>query len=166
MGGFPNRPDLATFGPDVINTGIIKDPSRQLSAETFNLLKFQVAGLGLTGFRAMLAFLCTGPTSPLARVEAWNPRGLTSDPFGDPTITRIGTGEYDVEYPTPVLDQAGSDAALSFAYGVGMIIEPSQTVLTHVMVSPLLGNAAGVKVAIFDGTLAPIDGYRIAILIG
>ncbi len=166
MGGFPNRPDLATFGPDVVNTGIVKDPSRQLSAETFNLLKYQVAGLGLTAFRAYLAFEAVASPPLLARVEAWNPRGLTSDPFGDPTITRIGAGNYEIVYASPVTDQGGSDVALSLTHGVGMILDPSSVTFRLVMVSPLTGNAAGVKVAIFNSAAALTDGNRVGILIG
>jgi hypothetical protein len=166
MGGFPNRPDLATFGPDVVNTGIVKDPSRQLSAEIFNLLKYQVAGLGLTAFRAMLRFTCAVSPVPSARAEVWNPRGLTSDPFGDPSITRIGAGEYNVVYPSPVLDQLEASVALSFTHGLGMVSMPSSTTLRHVTVNPLTGESAGMKVCVFNAAGTRVDGDTVVIFIG
>jgi hypothetical protein len=166
MGGFPNRPDLASFGPDVVNTGIVRDPTRELAAATFNLMRFQVAGLGVVAMRAMLRFSALDPPVQLARAEAWNPKGLTSDPFGDPEITRVGPGEYDVVYPSPVLDQGGASAALSFTHGFGVIGTPSSIVLRHVLVTPLVGNAAGVKVAIFDASGSAVDGEDVAIFIG
>lgn len=166
MGGFPNRPDLASFGPDVVNTGITRDPTRQLSASTFNLIRFQVAGLGIVSMGAMLRFSALDPPVLLARAETWNPKGLSSDPFGDPEITRVGAGEFDIVYTSPVLDQGSAAAALSFSHGFGTVTTPSSTVLRHVLVSPLVGNAAGVKVCVFDGAGSPVDGEDVAIYIG
>jgi hypothetical protein len=145
MGGFPNRPDLASFGPDVVNTGITRDPTRQLSASTFNLIKYQLGGLGVVSMLAMLRFSGADPPVQLARAEAWNPKGLTSDPYGD---------------------QAGAMAVLSFAHGFGVVTTPSLNVLRHVLVTPLSGNAAGVKVCVFDGSGSLVDGEDVAIYIG
>jgi hypothetical protein len=166
MPGFPNRPALTTFGPDAVDTRAIRDPSRELGAATFNLMKFQLAGMGVLSPRAFLQFLADTDRTISARAEAWNPRGLTSSPFAAPTITRIDVGEYDVVYDSPVVDERGEDVALSFRWGWGVVVTPSSTVLKHVMVTPLTGSANGVKVATFDATGTLEDGEVVAILIG
>lgn len=166
MSGFPNRPDLATFGPDAVNTRAVRDPSRELDASTWNLLRFQVAGLGIITPRAYLQFLTTAEVTISARAEAWNPRGLTSAPFTAPAITRVGAGNYNVIYASPVTDQAGASVALSFTRGLGFIVTPSAVVLKHVLVTPLVGNANGVKVAVFSAAGALEDGSIVGILIG
>jgi hypothetical protein len=166
MPGFPARPDLATFGPDAVNTRAVRDPSRELDAATWNLLRFQVAGLGVISPRAYLEFLATAAMTISARAEAWNPRGLTSAPFTPPTITRVGTGNYSVVYASPVTDQAGASVALSFTRGMGFVVTPSAIVLKHVLVTPLVGSSNGVKVAVFNAAGALEDGSVVGILIG
>lgn len=166
MPGFPSRPDLAAFGPDAVNTRAVRDPSRELDAASWNLLRFQVAGLGLIAPRAYLEFLATAAVTISARAEAWNPRGLISAPFTAPVITRVGTGNYNVVYASPVVDEAGASVALSFTRGFGFILTPSAIVLKHVLVTPLAGSANGVKVAIFNSAAALEDGSVVGILIG
>jgi hypothetical protein len=166
MSGFPNRPDLATFGPDAVNTRAVRNPSRELDAAKYNLLKFQVAGLGVLTPRAYLEFLCTAAVTISARAEVWNPRGLTSAPFTPPVITRVGTGNYSVVYASPVTDDLGASVALSFASGRGAVVTPSAIVLQSVMVSPLSGVPNGVKVALFNAAGALADGSIVAIWIG
>lgn len=166
MSGFPNRPGLASYGPDVVNTRPVRDPSRELSADTFNLMRFQTAGMGLVSARAFFSFTADNPAVQLDRAEAWNPDGNTASPFDDPNITRQNTGEYDVEYTTPVTDRNGDSVALSFAWGFGVVITPSLTVIKTVMVTPLSGTANGVKVAIFNAAGSAEDGNDVAIWIG
>lgn len=166
MSGFPNRPDLAAFGPDSVNTRAVRDPTRELSATTFNLMKFQLAGLGIVGMRAMLRFTTAQPPVILARAEAWNPRGLTAAPFASPVVTRLGLGLYNVVYTSPVTDEAGNSVALSFTHGIGCTLAASSTVLKHVMVTPLSGSANGVKVAAFSAAGTAEDIGSVAIFLG
>jgi hypothetical protein len=158
MGGFPNRPALSTFGPDAVNTRAIRDPERELSAEQWNLLKFQVAGLGIVLPRAHLRFTAVASPQLLARAEAWNPRGLTSAPFANPTLTRVAQGNYDVTYTSPVTDMDGASVALSFTHGFGFPLTESSTLFRYVQVTPKTGTANAVKVCIFDaaGTLQDV----------
>jgi hypothetical protein len=167
MSGFPNRPDLASFGPDFIDTRPIRDPEREVGASVLNLMKFQVAGLGVVATRAYVAFTAVNPPVLLARAEVWNPRGLTTAPFQDPTITRIATGNFEVVWNSPVTDKDGNSVAISLSHGFGTELTPSSTTLRHVKVTPLSGNAAGVKVACFDsaGVLTAITS-GVAIYVG
>jgi hypothetical protein len=166
MPGFPNRPDLATFGSDAVNTRAVRDPSRELSADYWNLLKYQVAGMGLLAWRAHVRFTANTNPTLLGRAEAWNPRGLTSAPFTNPVLTKLATGRYSVVYASPVTDEAGASVALSFAYGTGFLLTPSLTVLKTVVVTPLSGSANGVHVAVYNAAGALEDGNNVGILIG
>lgn len=165
--GFPNRPDLAALGPTVVNLHPVGNPEKEATAAQWNLLRWQVAGLGLVAMRAHLIFAAAAGSQPIRwRQEAWNPRALTTTPHQDPTITRIGTGQYDVVYNSPVPDELGELVALSFRHGLGTIVTPSQTTFRHVMVSPLSGTPAGVKVMVLDAAGAAVDGHDVSILIG
>lgn len=166
MGGFPNRPDLASFGPTLVDVAAVRDPTREVGAALLNLMRSQLAGMGIVLPLALLRFSAAPSPAVLARAEAWNPRGLTSAPFADPQLTRNGAGDYDVVYTSPVTDADGASAALSFTFGFGTVVTPSQTVFRHVMVTPLSGNSAGVKVRVLDAAGGSIDGHDVAILIG
>lgn len=166
MGGFPNRPDLAGFGPTLQDTTAVRDPTRHVGAALFNLMRHQLAGLGIVLPLAMLRFSAAPSPAVIMRAEAWNPRGLTSAPFDNPALTRIGTGNYEVVYTSPVTDDAGVSAVLAFSYGLGTVVTPSQSAFRHVMVTPLTGNSAGVKVMVLDAAGSGVDGHDVAILIG
>lgn len=157
MTGFPNRPDLASFGPDFVDTRAVRDPSRELSASVLNLMKFQVAGMGVVMARAHLRFTAVASPVLLARAEVWNPRGLSSTPFQNPEITRVAQGNFEVTYNSPVTDKDGSNVALSFSHGWGFPLTPSSTTFRYVQVTPLSGSANGVKVAIMDAAGALQD---------
>ena len=163
---FPTRPDLGAFGPDAVNTRAVRSPSRELDARSWNLVKYQLAGLGLITARAYLQFLCTAECTIAARAEVWNPKGLSSAPFTPPVIERVDVGNYSVVYPSPVTDQAGAAVALSFAWGLGAIVTPSALVLRTVLVTPLVGVPSGVTVALFDASGALTDDSVVAIWIG
>jgi hypothetical protein len=166
MTSFPNRPDLAALGPDAVDVYPVRDPSRALSAARFNLMKFQLAGLGVVTPLAFLSFSADTSPAVISRAEAWNPSGLTASPFNDPSLTKQATGNYDVEYTTPVTDKDGNSVALSFSWGFGVVVTPSLAVRKSVMVTPLSGTANGVKVCVFDASDALEDGNDVAIWIG
>lgn len=166
MTGFPNRPDLSSFGPDAVNTRAIRDPSRELSADTFNLIRHQIAGLGAVLPRAFIKFRAQPSPVLLGRAEAWNPRGLTSAPFLDPTLARSTTGVYTVLYSSPVTDKDGASVALSFTWGIGMVINASTAdELWTCQVTPLSGFANAVQVGIFNAAGALTDGRDVALLL-
>ena len=167
MGGFPTRPDLASLGPTLVNAGRVLNPNKEATAEQYNLLRWQAAGMGIVSYRAKLVFTANSGAQPiLARGEAWNPRGLTTGAYANPTITRIGVGNYDVEYPASVPDMDGESVPLVFEYGFGTVVTPSQTATRRVLVTPLFGVPSGVKVSIRDGADAVSDGNDVVVFIG
>ena len=167
MGGFPNRTDLASLGPVLVDSAPVVNPSKEATAGQFNLLRWQAAGLSLVSYRAWLIFTADAGSQPiLHRAEAWNPKGLATGPHVPPTITRIGTGVYDVLYPTQVPDQLDVLTSLAFVHGAGAVVTPSQTTFRHVMVTPLSGSPSGVKVVVQDAAGSAVDGHDVSILIG
>lgn len=170
MGGFPNRPDLAAFGPNAIDTRPVRDPSREMAAATWNLLRHQVAGMGVVSPRAFLRFTAgIGPVL-LARAEVWNPRGLTSAPFTNPEISRASTGQWVVTYDTPVTDADGVEVPLNFSWGMGVVCTPGSADATFVTVTPRVDEANAMHVTVRQlsegGTIELVDGHQVAILIG
>jgi hypothetical protein len=167
MGGFPNRPDLASLGPTLVDTAPVLNPSKEATSAQYNLLRWQAAGIGLLSYRAWLIFTANSGSQPiLLRAEAWNPKGLTTGANAPPVITRIGTGNYNVVYPTQVPDQANELTSLAFVHGVGQVVTPSQTTFRKVMVTPLSGSPSGVKVMVLDAAGSAVDGHDVSILIG
>jgi hypothetical protein len=167
MGGFPNRPDLAALGPTLVDARPVLNPNQEATAAQFNLLRWQVAGIGLVSHRALLIFTANSGAQPiLRRAEAWNPKGLSTGAHANPTITRNSTGNYDVLYPASVPDELGEMTSLAFAFGQGVVVTPSQTTQRVVVVTPLSGSPSGVKVKVFDSNADGIDGHNVAIFIG
>lgn len=165
--GFPHRPDLASLGPTLVDTAPVVNPTKEASAAQFNLLRWQTAGIGLLSYRAWLVFTANSGAQPiLHRAEAWNPRGLSTGPHVNPTITRIGIGNYDVLYPAQVPDDLGVLTTLAFVHGLGEVVTPSQTTFRHVMVTPLSGSPSGVKVVVQDAAGSAVDAHDVSILIG
>lgn len=165
--GFPSRPDLAALGPTVTNLHPVGNPEKEATAEQWNAVRWQVAGMGLVCYRAHLIFAAAAGSQPIrSRQEVWNPRALASGAHANPTITRIGTGQYDVVYPSPVPDDLDALVALSFRHGVGVVVTPSQATFRLVMVTPLSGTPAGVKVMVLDAAGSAVDGHDVSILIG
>lgn len=163
-GGFPNRPNRDDFGPESIDTRPVVDARREISAGRFNLAFHQLAGSGLLVPRAAFHFTADDPAVQLGRVEAWNPSRLTTPPFDDPGITRSGVGRYVLEYTSPVTDQEGNSATISFQWAMGFQANADPSVLKHVQASVVAANPNQVDVAIRDSALALEDGNDVVIL--
>lgn len=162
MSGFPLRPDRDSFGPELQNTSPVRDSRRQLDASIANLLMHQCSGMGLVSPRSALAFTAdVGPTI-LGRVEAWNPKRLTAPPYDDPAIVRQAAGDYLITYPTPVPDEQGADAAISFQWAAAFVIEPDPTVFGYAQVA-VDAQTNRLRVAVYDSTLSLVDGRRVVV---
>lgn len=168
MSGFPLRPARGNFGPQMVDTTPVRDPSRQIGAATFNLLFWQTAGLGLVSPRAVLELDAASPPVIRARAESWNPERLTTGAFADPDITRNDVGDFDVVYPTTVPDENGVLQPLSFAWAMGIVTNPSTTDVPIITVTPLTGQASGVKLmtrTLAAGSADLVDDWRVAIFL-
>lgn len=165
MSGWPLRPDRDSFGPTFRDTTAVRDPTRQQSAQQHNLGLWQIAGMGLVSPRAMLVFTASVAHPILARAEAWNPKRLTTGAHADPTISRTGAGNYLVEYPSPVPDEEGEDAVLSFGYALAFPVNADPTTLKHAQAAVETGNTKQVRVCVFSNANALEDDNDVAVLI-
>lgn len=100
----------------------VEDPETQLGADAFNALSEDAAQLTRTGVRAIVRF-ATRTAAPeqivqnvTAVVSVW---GNTM--AQQPTITRRGTGEYEVTFPPSFVDANGVREDVSFLFGQASI---------------------------------------------
>jgi hypothetical protein len=162
-GGFPQRPDRDSFGPEVVNSAPVRDSRRQWDASIANLVMHQCAGLGLVSPRTALVFSASPGPAVLGRVEAWNVRRETASPYNDPTLTRTGAGNYLVTYPTPIPDDGGVDQAVSFIWALPIIANADPTVFRHAQAA-VDAQTNRMRVCIFDGANALVDGSTVVLL--
>lgn len=93
MAGFPTRISRSAFGKRRRNRFAIMNPDECVTAETFNLLLWQLAGMNAT---APIAWVLVGADGTrFASAEAWNPDG---DDTLRPTTSRSSAGVYLVIY--------------------------------------------------------------------
>lgn len=161
MSGFPNRPDRDSFGPEVENTSPVRNAKRQWGADIANLVMWQTAGMGLVCPRAALWFSATATPGILARAEAWNPRRLTTAPFGDPQIEVLGDGDYLITYSTPVVDEQGAAAEIGFLWAHGFTVNNDPSDLKHVQAAVHANQA---RVCVFDAVGALQHGSDVVLL--
>lgn len=164
MSGSPLRPDRDSFGPTFRNSTAVRDPTRQASADSYNLLCWQVAGMGLLAPRAMVIFRAQVGPVLLGRVETWNPKRLSTGAYADPSLVRASAGNYTVEYPSPIPDELAVDQTIAFTYALGFCVNADPTALKHVQVAPVSGNTKQLRVCIFSSAAAAQDGHDVAVL--
>lgn len=164
MSGWPLRPDRDSFGPTFQDTAPVRDPAKQLAAQSYNLSCWQVAGMGLLVPRAKLVLrMQVGPVI-LQRAESWNPARSTVGAYADPTITRTGAGNYLIEYPTPVPDENGNDVELSFTDAAAYVVNADPTALKHAQAAVISATPYQVRVTAFSSAGAAQDN-DVAVLI-
>ena len=123
MSGFPKRATtINAFGPELENAGPIRSPKRHLSATILNLMRFQLAGMGLVVPRAVLQVSMTGIGSTPVIVTAqqfltWDSAGVV------PLVTwvRNSAGKYTWtfsagHYP----DENGNSVSLDWIGGTAL----------------------------------------------
>jgi len=163
MGGFPNRPDLATFGPRAVDTRPIRDPSREMTAAQWNLLRFQAAGLGLVSPRAVFEIEGVDDGTIRWHAEAWDVEG--GGDLGPAEITRNGAGDYTVAFPATALDESGAEAALAFVGALAGVTNPSPTTLFHAQAGIVDGNPHAVRVCVFNAAGTKVDEQRVTVVV-
>lgn len=162
MGGFPARPDRDSFGPTVENTSPVRDARKQWDASIANLIMHQTAGLGLVCPRTALVFTAQVGPVVVGRVEAWNPKRLSTGAYADPGITRTAQGNYLVTYATPVPDETGADQAVGFTWAQGIIANADPTVF-RVAQAAVDAQTNRLRVCIYDGSNALVDGSTVVL---
>lgn len=160
--GFPTRPPRSSFGPDPVNTKPVRDRARELDADIGKLVFHQVAGSGLVGPVAILRFLADTARTIHQRQEAWNPSQESTGAYADPTITRISTGIYTVEYPTPIPDQNGVDVATDLRFALASVVTADDD---DMRARAWRVSATTLRVTVRNGAASLVDGEDVALLI-
>jgi len=166
MSGFPLRPSLGQFGPDMANLAPVRNPSTDLDAANWNLLKHQVAGLGLVVPRILVKVTVTNPMVLISRSEAWNPTGASTGDFADPTLAYVSTGRGTIQYPTPIPDQNGDNQTIAFSWAFGWYSADPPTTVKLVQAEPIASTPALITVCVFDAANALEDGNDVWVMAG
>jgi hypothetical protein len=150
MSGFPTRSSLLAFGPEKLkDQGASLNPEKEVSAAQVNLLKWQVAGLGIVSPLASALVLDTGALSAAGAV--WNPKGL---PGLHPSVQKTGTGVYVVTWAVQYEDETDTMRPVSIAWArafpQGGAFRLARTSIVGTAVTVEVAEAA--SVAAEDGT--------------
>jgi hypothetical protein len=151
MSGFPTRPSRATFGPTPVNVAPVKDPDRYLAADIGDLMMWQISGLGVASNQAWALLDFTGPSTLTfdSGGEYWDP----DDDQADPTPTRNGTGDYELEYAATYPDKDGTAITTSFTAAKAF----PQTTSDYRAVASIDVDSRTVLIKIFDSAGSPVD---------
>ena len=128
--GFPARPVRDDFGPDPSNQYPIRDPNKELDAETTRRLMFhQLSGLGQMNDLAEIIF--DGATQVISyRAEAWNPKREAGGLYLPPGIVRNSVGVYTVTYAAQYPDHKSTTIPTMFRAGRCEVLTNDSTPLT------------------------------------
>ena len=164
--GFPTRAAIDDFGPEIAgNTRAVRDPTKELDFRSWNLMRHQVAGLGLVAPLALLQFTSANPPVIQARAEAWNPKRLSTGLFADPTPTRNGAGDYTWAWTSPTVDEQGNSVPVTFTYAMGWVVEADNPgTLKHVRCAVLTANRNRIRVKRFDAAGSLEEAGSIVVL--
>lgn len=140
----------------------VEDPTIEMSSAEDMRRSEDLAEMTRTTDHVLLKFpTSTGANGPVTPISGQSHMGTGSGVL--PTVAKVGTGLYDVTYPTQFTDTLGTVEPISFSYSSGRV--KSLSVAGHVQ-----GTEAGriLHVAVFDmagalsdltnGTTIEIDG--------
>lgn len=167
MPGFPTRPQLSDIGPiTLLDARPVRESTKELAAQHWNLLKHQVAGMGILAPRIQAKLTIANPTLLLAHYEAWNPQLKTSGNFAAPTPLFVSTGRATLEYLTPVPDEIASDVGIAFSWARGWVHQDPPTTFRTVQVTPVAGTPNRLTICVFDAAGALQNGSDVWIEAG
>jgi len=164
MASFPARPSRSDFGPDVVDTQPVIDPTREISAARFQLMFHQLAGCGLLVPRVAYHFTADNPPALIQRVEAWNPKSLVAAPFDDPNLVRNGVGSYTIEYQPAITDLDGNAVAIAFQWAMAFTAAEDPTTLKHALAGVSVADPSHLNVGIYDAAGALEDGNDVVVV--
>lgn len=143
MAGFPTRISRSAFGRRRRNRNAIINPDECVTAETFNLILWQLAGMNATAPIAWVLVEADG--TRLGSGEAWNP---DSDDRLRPTSSRSSAGVYVVTYAATYADM--DDVARPMVLLAGRV-GPQGSTAGMIGVCGFAGNTITVKTTTHAG---------------
>jgi len=127
MSSFPTRTGRTAFGPTFENESPVRNPAKEISADTINLLAWNNAGLCQVTPKGVLR-VTVAATVPTAQYESyvWNPNGSTSVA----TLAFESTGVYSFLFSQSYANYNGASVNISLQLGdvfINNAIEYSST---------------------------------------
>lgn len=162
-GGSPSRPDRSNYGPTMVNRGAVRDPERDLDADVWNLLAWQLAGAGLVLPRVMLHFTLSGAPAIIRRAETWNPARATTGVYADPSFTVNGTGDITITWPSSVPDDAGNTVNIAFAFAQAFVVNSDPSVKKSAQAAVVNATPYKLRVCAFNASNALENGNDVAV---
>ncbi|HEX4334686.1 MAG TPA: hypothetical protein VH062_02165 [Polyangiaceae bacterium] len=165
MSGSPRRPSLDSFGPQLRDQKPVTNPETQIGADMLNLVRFQLAGLGLTSFRAWALIDSTGGVTPVisARAESWNPNTKTGAPYLPPIPGRTGVGALSLQYASSYPDENGVQQSTSIVCALAF---PVNRTTVRDAAASVSGSTISIALKEFGGgTFAAVDGAVLVVIL-
>lgn len=162
-GGSPSRPDRNSFGQVMVNRGAVRDPQRDLDASIWNLMAWQLAGIGLLAPRVMLHFTLSGTPAIIRRAESWNPSRATTGAYADPAFTVNGTGDITVAWPSAVQDDEGNSVNVAFTFAQAFVVNSDPSVKKSAQAAVVNATPYKLRVCAFNAANALEDGNDVAL---
>lgn len=122
MSGFPTRPNRPAFGPTYQDARRVDDPSKQMSAQVFNLGYWQLAGCGIVvpmGKALASGSLGVSVVTVVQRF-AFDPLGQLS-----PIVwTRTGVGVFTCQLAATYANELGAPITTALRAGMAWVADP------------------------------------------
>jgi hypothetical protein len=141
MAGLPGVDDFSSYGGEKADYEPVEDPTTDLSADHWNLVAANVAAMTPTATRAWVAFTghATTPADPASNVHGavWGDAALVK-----PTVTKGGTGIYNITWPTTITDALGVSHTVNLRRGWGSV---AGNIAHPFVVTPLSVNSFRIR---------------------
>jgi len=113
MSGFPTRSSRTVYGPTFVNESPVKNPAKEIDANTVNLLAWNTGGIAQVTPRGItrITVSATVPTNQYD-AYAWAPNGGTTVPFAFES-----TGIYSFAFNQQYANQNGALVNISLVFG-------------------------------------------------
>jgi len=160
----PDVDTVADYGGALENYAPVEDPTTDQDADAANEWKASTAAMTHTASRAWVRFtsgdgFVVDPdfTSTNSHDSMWG-----NDLSVRPTLTRTGTGVYELEWPSDVTDELGESHALNFRWAKASLENQAAVVCAE----PTTVNKATIRLFDMAGAAADYNGKVIFVEVG
>lgn len=111
---------IENYGGIFVDAEPVEDPTTELSSDYYNQLSSDVAEMTRTTEKIVVKFpTSSGGAGPVTPSAGQSHKGTGS---GDlPTVAKVGTGLYDITYPTSFVNALGDTENISFTFSAGRV---------------------------------------------
>jgi len=154
MPGFPTRISRTALGPTLQDRKPVVNPEKEVGKAALNLAFWQIAGLNVVSPVAVVLIDANGLV--LTHSEVWDPNRTTSGP----TVERLDSGWYSIEYATEYNNEQGTPVTISLMAAAAF----PQTDSTALFGTALVTAANACTVKVWNAAGAPADCKVLVVL--